>query len=160
MRGNIFSQPFIISNLISLLILIIVLAKPIFGRMLISLIFIAAAIINTVVAITNPDVYKVYESLAALPVYEDFIRGPFSLHITTYVIIIAAGQLMIGLGLAMKGMYESIALVGAIIFLLAIAPLGAGSSFPCTVILALACGILLREEKRKSWFTLFLRLNY
>jgi hypothetical protein len=159
MRGNIFSQPYIISNLISILILIIALVRPVFGRMLLSLIFIAAAIINMVIAISNPEVYKIYESLAALPIYEDFIRGPFSLHITGYILAIATGQLMIGLGLALKGIYESIALTGAIIFLLAIAPLGAGSSFPCTVILALTCVILLREKKRQSWFTL-LKFNY
>jgi hypothetical protein len=35
--------------------------------------------------------------------------------------------------------------IGATIFLLAIVPLGVGSGFPCTVIMAIALFILLRK---------------
>lgn len=151
MRGNIFSQPYIISNLISMLIIVITIIRPVFGRMILSLIFISAAIINTVIVLANPEVYRIYASLAALPAYEDFINGSFSDYTVAYILIIAVGQLLIGLGLAWKGIYETIALTGAIIFLLAIAPLGAGSSFPCTLLLAIAAAILLREKKDTPW---------
>jgi hypothetical protein len=156
MRGNIFSQPYIISNLIGILIIVISIVRPIFGRMILSLIFIAAAIINAVVVLANPEVYKLYASLAALPVYEDFINGSFGDYTVAYVLAIAAGQLIIGIGLAWKGIFEVVALTGAIIFLLAVAPLGAGSSFPCTVLIAIACVIQLREKKDNPWLKLLI----
>lgn len=157
MRGNVFSEPYIISNLVSILIIIISIIKPVFGRMVLSLIFIAAAIINTIIVLSHPEVYRIYASLTALPEYEDFINGSFSDYTVAYIIAIAICQLLIGLGLAWKGVYETIALLGAIIFLLAIAPLGAGSSFPCTVLLAIACMILLREKKDYPWMELLTR---
>jgi hypothetical protein len=84
-----------------------------------------------------------YADLAAIPTYETFIRGNFSRHITTFILTIAVAQLAIGICIAGKGALSKTALAGAIIFLLAIAPLGAGSAFPCTVILAAACTVLL-----------------
>jgi hypothetical protein len=151
MRGNIFSQAYMLSNFIAVLILYICIIKPVFGRMCMSLLFLGGAVVNTVISISHPQIYMTYADVAALPAYIRFINGYFSSHITGFVLLIALGQLLIGLALLWKGPLEKIALVGATIFLLAIAPLGAGASFPCTVILAMACLFLMKEKKISPW---------
>ncbi|PSL34668.1 hypothetical protein [Chitinophaga ginsengisoli] len=151
MRGNIFSQAYLLSNLVAVLIVYISFIKPVFGRMCMSLLFIAAAVVNSVISISHPEIYRTYASLAALPAYEQFINGFFGRHVTSLVLFIAVGQFGIGLALLWKGPVEKIALTCAIIFLVAIAPLGAGSSFPCSLILAIACLLLLREKKIAPW---------
>ena len=47
----------------------------------------------------------------------------------------------------MKGFVFKAGAVGAIIFLVAIAPLGVGSAFPCTVIMAIALYILIKKQQ-------------
>jgi hypothetical protein len=151
MRGNIFSEAYMLSNFVAVMIVYISIIKPVFGRMCMSLLFIGASVVNTVISISHPQIYRTYADIAALPVYEQFINGFFSRHITGFVLSIAVGQLLIGCALLWKGPLEKIALAAAIIFLFAIAPLGAGSSFPCSIILAIACAILMREKKISPW---------
>ena len=146
MRGNIFSEAYLISNAGALLVLFISIIFKRTGRVIMALLFLIAAIDNAWLAIHQPSVYSVYERLAALPVYEVLIHQVFLEHITTYMLILMLFQLAISLGLLWRGKWEKIALSAAIIYLLALAPLGAGSSFPCTVILALACMVLLWEK--------------
>lgn len=161
MRGNVFSTAYLISNAIAVLIFLITVLRPVLGRMCMSIIFIAASIVNAVISISHPEVYRLYGDLAALPAYEHFIEHTFSRHITTIVLLIAIGQLLIGIGLFWKGPFEKTALGGAIVFLLAIAPLGAGSSFPCSVFLAIACIWLLAEKKTAPWLlTLIKKCRY
>jgi hypothetical protein len=46
----------------------------------------------------------------------------------------------------MKGMVFRIGAVGAMVFLISIAPLGVGSAFPCTLVMALGLFFLLRRK--------------
>lgn len=150
MRGNIFSPESLLSNGIALLLLILAIRKPVASRILLFVIFIGASFLNTFMAINHPDRYLIYGELAALPSYEQFILGAFSRHITTYVLMIAVAQFCIGIFLTSKGTLLKTGLVGAIIFLIAIAPLGAGSAFPCTLLLAAACLVLLFKHTSVS----------
>ena len=151
MTGNIFSSPYILSNFVAVLIIYICIMKPVFGRMCMSLLFLGASVVNTVIAISYPWLYLTYADVAALPGYVQFINGFFSRHITTIILFIAAAQFLIGMLLVWKGKMEKLALVGAVIFLLAIAPLGAGSSFPCSLLLTVACILLMKEKKIDPW---------
>jgi Domain of unknown function (DUF4342) len=47
----------------------------------------------------------------------------------------------------LKGWVFRAGSIGAIIFLLAIAPLGVGAAFPCTVIVAISTWLLLRNKQ-------------
>lgn len=151
MRGNIFSTAYMLSNLVAVLIAYVCILKPVIGRMTMSLLFIAASVVNAVISLSHPQIYMTYADVAALPVYVDFINGFFSRHITIFILCIAVVQFLIGGFLIWKGTMEKLALAGAIIFLLAIAPLGAGASFPCTLLLAFACIILMMEKKIEPW---------
>lgn len=128
---------YIISNIAALLFLLVSARWPKAGRMLFSLLFAWAGWINWRTALNNPEYYLYYSDLA-IPLYREIIQGWFSRHISLVVGSIASCQLLIAGGLLLKGRIYRIAVVGAVVFLLAIMPLGVGSGFPCTLILALA----------------------
>jgi len=150
MRGNIFSPEYMFSNTVALLLLVLAIKRPQVARAILSLIFIGAAFYNAAVAIYYPAQYMVYADLTASRHYEAFIRGAFSRHITFYILIIALLQLAAGTLIGWKGIWMKLALAGAFIFLLAIAPLGAGSAFPCSVLLAAASLTLLFDAGHDS----------
>ncbi|HEU4556163.1 MAG TPA: hypothetical protein VFS25_25170 [Chitinophaga sp.] len=150
MRGNIFSPESILSNTIALLLLVLAAKRPQIARAMLSLIFIGAACYNAIVAIYYPERYLVYADLTASPLYETFIRGAFSRHITLYILVIALLQLVTGTLIGWKGIWMKLALAGAFTFLIAIAPLGAGSAFPCSIMLAAACLILIFDAGHDS----------
>jgi hypothetical protein len=140
-----------ISNGISLLLLLLAIRRPVTARISLSLIFIAAALFNGIAAFMHPEWYLSYANIAAIPLYERIITGAFSEHVTAYVLAIAIGQLCIGIFIGYKGPMQKLALIGAIIFLLAIAPLGAGSAFPCSLLLATACLVLLCRKSTATF---------
>jgi hypothetical protein len=97
-----------------------------------------AAEINFRTAVTAPEVYLEYAPLAWSPWYRDFILGPFARHITPIVVSIALIQLAIAICVSLSGRAVRAGLIAAMVFLVAVAPLGVGSGFPATVIMALA----------------------
>ncbi|WP_440135218.1 hypothetical protein [Chitinophaga sancti] len=139
MRANLFSAAYVISNVGAIIILLLSIWYKKVGTILVALLFLAAALINAWQAIYEPDRYNIYELVAALPVYEYFIRDVFLIHIKLYILILMVFQLLVGLSILYNKKWS---IVVAGIYLLALAPLGAGSSFPCSVILAAACMVL------------------
>lgn len=93
-------------------------------------IFVWAATVNTWTAAVEPWVYLAYGGLTPSEWYEAFITGWFSHHIPAVVLSIAAGQLAIAILLTREGRARRLGVLGACIFLAAIAPLGVGSGFP------------------------------
>jgi hypothetical protein len=72
--------------------------------------------------------------------YRAFIQGWFREHTASLLLPIAAAQLVIALLLVRNTVgARRIAVLGAVIFLLAIAPLGVGSAFP----FSLSCGLAM-----------------
>ncbi|WP_295125091.1 hypothetical protein [uncultured Chitinophaga sp.] len=152
MNGNIFSPEYMLSNAIALLLLGIAFLRPFTAKVILSVIFVAAAIVNGITAIYHPQAYLYYADVAALPVYERFILGYFSTHTTLIVFSIAFLQLAAGVFMTRRGLTGTMALAGSATFLLAIAPLGAGSAFPCSVLLAVSCIVLIfaKEQNKLS----------
>lgn len=134
--------PYLISNTIFILVLIAVALRPMAGRIFFALLFLWAASINTVTALKTPQVYLEYANMALIPAYKDFINTFFAEHIQSIVLIIASGQLLIGIGMVLYGSWVRLACIGGMVFSLAIAPLGVGAGFPSTVLLAIALYIL------------------
>jgi hypothetical protein len=121
---------YLIANLIGVGIVALAFWRPAIVRWIWVAIFVWAASINTVTAAREPWVYLVYGDLTPSALYRDFIVGWFSEHIQPFVLSIAAGQLMIAILLSRRGDARWLGIVGASLFLLAIAPLGVGSGFP------------------------------
>lgn len=146
MRGNLFSTVYLISNASAFLILLISIWYKRAGLILISLLFLAAAVINAWQAIYQPDSYNIYELIAALPIYEYLISHFFLIHVKLYILFLMVFQLLVGISILYNKKWS---LPAAAIYLLALAPLGAGSSFPCTLMLAAACIILFVYQLRR-----------
>jgi len=113
------------------------------GRFALVALFAWAAAVNFRTALTDPQVYLEYAPLAWSSWYRDFILGPFARHIPLFVTAIAASQAAIAVCVSLSGRAAGFGLLGAIVFLVAIAPLGVGSGFPATVVMALAAWKLL-----------------
>lgn len=130
--------PYLTSNAIAGAILVLAFKRPRLARILLVTLFAWAAFTNTRIALSSPDVYLEYGDLTVSTWYRNFINGWFGRHIQLVVLSIAAGQLAITVLLARPREWRRIGVAGAVIFLLAIAPLGVGSAFPFSLTLSAA----------------------
>ncbi|NIM96900.1 MAG: hypothetical protein GTO24_02085 [candidate division Zixibacteria bacterium] len=140
--------PWIISNVVSLALLFVCYKWSRIGRYLFSFIFLAACIVNTLEAIGDPHTYVETYGKLAFFFYKDFIHGFFARHTTVIVLAIAAGQLLISVFLFLGKKFFIYGVSGGIIFLLAITPLGLGSAFPATLLMAAALAILFKKHRK------------
>ena len=146
-----FLVPYIISQVVSIIILMAAWKKTKWARVLFALLFFWAAGTNMYLGITNPNTYQEYADLA-IPAYEEFINGWFSHYNYIIIPLIAIGQFFIALGMLLKSWWVRAACIGAIIFLLSIAPLMVGAAFPFSLTVSIAAWlILLNDDKRYIW---------
>ena len=144
LRANLI--PWLVSNGAAILILSAALLKPKIARLLFVLLFAWACGLNYTMAHNNPEAYLEYASLTPFPLYADFINGWFKDHVTLMVSLISVGQGLIALGMLLKGWWVKLAGMGAVIFLLAIAPLGIGSGFPFSLIAVVSIYFILKKD--------------
>ncbi|HWV66614.1 hypothetical protein [Chitinophaga sp.] len=160
MHANIFSITYLVANMVSLIVLIAAISRAAVARVMLSMIFIGAGLFNGVMAIRDPNLFMAYGAMTPLRVYEQFIYGAFRNNITAIVISISICQLAAGIFIAATRTFMITGLTAAIIFLVAIAPLGAGSAFPSTLLLAAAAAILLFKETAFTVFPLWTNLSH
>jgi len=139
----------IASNLVALLLLFLSWKRKNLARVLFAILFLWAAWTNWSTAHKDPNVYLEYGKYA-IGIYKTIIYGEFAKHITGYVSSIAIAQLLIGLGFLARGLIVKLSCIGGILFLLGIAPLGAGSAFPFSIIASFALFILYRYHFSKD----------
>jgi len=136
---NVFLIPYTISNLAALGLLWLCWVKPRVGLTVFGIIFIPAGIFNFYSAIQSPEVYQGFATGVLFDFYARFIRGFFKEHASVLVKLIASGQIFAGILLFQQNRaLRLIGTGGGILFLLSIAPLGTGSAFPATLIMAVA----------------------
>lgn len=141
-----------ISNAAALLILYAAWKQPRLARLILFLVFGWASWINLTTALRRPGVYLEYGDLSLLKIYRQFISGWFSRHVEEVVVFIAVCQALIAILLLLKGWLMRVGAAAAIVFLLAIAPLGVGSAFPFSLLVAAAlCRILRDPAKDYLW---------
>ena len=107
-------------------------------RILFILMFLLAGLTNIFIAFSRPEVYQYYGGMAILDFYRDFIYGYFKEHTIEIVSVIGLGQIAIAALLSTSSVFLKLGSIGGVIFLIAMAPLGFGSAFPATLLLALA----------------------
>ena len=137
--------------------LVLVWKLPQIARWVTGVGFIVASIVNTSTALTNPHAYVEGFGPFAAWGYRQFIYGPFASHTAAFVLAIAAGQFAVGI-LAFSG--SRFGSLGAMVFLIAITPLGIGSGFPAPPIMAYAMWHLYKymtKEQERSLNTLLRR---
>lgn len=146
-----FIFPYVLVQVISLLFLAAAFRNPRIARLMFSLLFLYAFWYNLKTSQTNPSVYLEYANMA-IPLYRDFINGWFSRHIQETVFMIALGQFLIGAGMLLNRYWVLMACWGAIVFLLAIAPLLVGSGFPFSLtVSAAALLVLIKDQRDYIW---------
>lgn len=146
-----FLIPYVISQVASIIVLIVAWKRTKWARVLFALLFLWASGTNMYIGITKPGTYQEYADLA-IPAYEDFINGWFSHYNYIVIPLIAVGQFLIALGMLLKGWWVKVACAGVIIFLLSIAPLMVGAAFPFSITVSIAAWlILLNDDKNYIW---------
>jgi hypothetical protein len=152
---------YIISNVVALLILWSAWKHQRIARLLFFLLFIWASWTNWKTALNNPQFYIEYADLSFLNIYRQFIRGWFSEHVTEMVGFIATCQALIAVSMLLKGWMLKTGAIGAIIFLLGIAPLGVGSAFPFSITASLALYLILKDRTNDYlWISLKAKYQY
>ena len=141
-----------ISNILAVLSIAGALQKPRWTRIGLAAVFLWASYVNSNIALYEPARYLEYNRFTIVPIYKDFINGFFSTHIRQIVIPIAIAQFLIFAGLLRGGIWTKLACIGGILFGLSITPLGIGSAFPATLLMAIAFFILLiKYDHQPIW---------
>lgn len=140
-----FLLPYLISQAASLLFLLAAWKNTRLARWLFAGLFFWASGTNMYLGLTSPDSYLDNARLA-LPFYRDFINGWFSRNNHIMIPLIAVGQLLIAVGMLLNGSWIRLACIGAIIFLMAIAPLMVGSAFPFSITVSVAAWLILKND--------------
>ena len=135
-----------ISNAAAFLILWTAWKHPRLARLLLFLLFSWASWKNWTTALHDPQFYLEYADLSFLELYKQFIHGWFSSHIREAVGFVATCQALIAASMLLKGWILKLGVIGAIIFLLAIAPLGVGSAFPFSITTSIALYLIYRSR--------------
>lgn len=138
--------PWILTNSLAVLFIVAAIRKPKLARLLFVLLFGWACWINYTTAHKTPDDYLNYATLTPFTLYYNFIMGWFKTHISAMVTFISFGQGLIAIGMLLKGWFVKIACFGAILFFIAITPLGIGSGFPATILTSVAIYFILRND--------------
>jgi len=146
-----FLVPYIISNLFALALIFICYKWPKAGKTAWGALFMIAGAFNIYTALSNPQIYvEAFGPSAVLSFYRNFIDGLFSRYTAVFVMLIGLGQMLSGFLLLMPTRWFRFGVTGGIIFLIAIAPLGTGSAFPSTLLMALSLVLLWRKRKPKE----------
>ncbi|NIJ52557.1 hypothetical protein [Dyadobacter arcticus] len=140
-----FWSAYIASNLVAITLIWSSSKYPRYTKAAFFAIFIAAASVNTYIALDSPWAYQDYAD-TAVPLYKQFILGAFEAIITPMVLIIAFAQMMIAVSMLLKGKPLIAGCWAGMIFGISIAPLGFYAAFPSTILMAVALFRLQRNE--------------
>ncbi len=131
----------------SLLLLALAWRCPRAGRLAFAALFVGASVFNAVTAIKNPTAYVDGFAPHAFPPMREFLERVVALVPDAFVLTIAAGQLLAGVGLAIgRGTPFHAGVIGAACFLTAISWLGIGAAFPLNLVMAAGVLLLLRRS--------------
>jgi hypothetical protein len=147
--------PYVITHIVAISLVIICYKWPKIGKMVWGIIFILSGLFNIYTVISNPQAYVEFGK-HAVGLYQKFIYGLFSSCTTLIVSLIALGQIGVGFFLFMKRTLFLLGIMGGIIFLVAISPLGMGSAFPSTLLMSISLVLLyLRYKKTRTIYSRF-----
>jgi uncharacterized membrane protein YphA (DoxX/SURF4 family) len=140
-----FLIPYIGSQVVSLVVLYAAWKNTRLARLLFAVMFLYAGSYNMYIGFAKPDEYLGFAELA-VPLYRDFINGWFSYNNYVLIPMIATGQLAVAVGMVLNEAWVKLACLGAIVFLLSIAPLMVGSAFPFSITVSVAAYLIMRND--------------
>jgi hypothetical protein len=138
-------QQLIIWAVFCLAILVLCLLRPNAGRIFVGLFFLVMAIgVNVVMVFVDPNSYIGLGADSFIPLYRWVFINLIALAPPLFVLPVAAFEITIALMMLSKGRYVKWGLIGGIVFLIGITPLGVWTL--ANPILAVAMTLLLRKE--------------
>src|SRR5918995_7319723 len=137
--------------LFSLLVLLLCLVRPGAGRILVGIFFLVMAIgVNVVLVLVAPDLFVALGTNdAIIPLYRWFFENVVALAPPLFGLLAAAYEITIALLMLSKGRYVKWGLIGGIVFLIGITPLGIWTLG--NPIMALALAYLLTKEYDRTF---------
>ena len=143
-------EQLITSAVFSSLVLVLCLLRPSAGRIFLGTFFLVMAIgVNVVLAFVAPDQFVALGTEEPLvPLYLWFFENVVALAPPFFGLLAAAYEVTIALMMLSKGRYAKWGLIGGIVFLIGITPLGVWTL--ANPIMALAMALLLRKEYDRS----------
>jgi hypothetical protein len=134
-----------------LLVLLLCLVRPYAGRIFVGIFFLIMAVgVNVVLVLVAPDQFVALGTEDALiPLYRWFFENVVALAPPLFGLLVAAYEITIALMMLSKGQGVKWGLIGGIIFLIAITPLGIWTLG--NPIMALALAYLLTKEYDRSF---------
>ena len=132
------------------LVFILCLLRPNAGRIFLGIFFLVMAIgVNVVLVIIAPDQFVALGTEESLvPLYHWFFENVVALAPPVFGLLAAAYEITIALMMLSKGRYAKWGLIGGMVFLIGITPLGVWTL--ANPILAVAMALLLRREYDRS----------
>jgi hypothetical protein len=132
-------------------VLVLCLLKPNAGRIFVGIFFLVMAFaVNILLVLVAPDQFVALGTDDTLvPLYRWFFENGVALSPPFFGLLVAAYEVTIALMMLRKGKYAKWGLVGGIVFLIGITPLGVWTL--ANPIMALALGLLLRREYDRSF---------
>lgn len=133
-----------------LFVLVLCLIRPAAGRVFVGVFFLVMAVgVNVVISLLSPDLFVGLGANAPLLTpYQWFFENVVASAPLLFGLLAAAYEVTIGSMMLYKGRYVKWGLVGGIVFLLGITPLGVWTLV--NPVLALALAVLLRREYGRS----------
>jgi hypothetical protein len=133
--------------------------RPKVARFMLSILFLGGAPWNLFASLAMPQFYVETYGPVATPPYAAFIYGPFAANPALFVVPIAFGELAIGVLTAARGTWVGLGMVGVMVFMVGLAPLGVGGAFPFSVFAIAAAYVLFRtrfdtslpEDVARAW---------
>lgn len=143
-------QQLITFAVFSLLVLILCLVRPGAGRIFLGVFFLVMALgVNVVLVLISPDLFVgLGTNDALILLYRWFFQNVVALAPPLFGLLAAAYEVTIALLILSKGRYVKWGLIGGIVFLIAITPLGVWTL--ANPILAMATAYLLTKEYERS----------
>lgn len=135
-------------NILALIALVVCLEKPLLARLVYSLFFGMASVLQAYVAFFQPDAYLELAKYTLLPIYKSFMLGWFAQHTQVFILGVATLQLWVALSIWGKGWVFRCGVVAGILLLALLLPMGLGAAFPAP--LNLAIGLRLLMSRRSS----------
>ena len=143
-------QQLITFALFSLLVLLLCLVRPGAGRIFMGIFFLVMAIgVNVVLVLVAPNLFVALGThVAIIPLYRWFFENVVALAPPLFGLLAAAYEITIALMMLSKDKYVKWGLIGGIVFLIGITPLGVWTL--ANPILALTLAYLLTREYERS----------
>ena len=117
--------PIVVSTMFVLAVVILCIVKSNAGRIFLGFFFLVMAIgVNGSFTFTNPQAYVEYATGALIPLYRDVALSVVELNPMLFGLALMIFEIAMGLLLLHKGKSVKIGLVGTMLFLIGLAPLG------------------------------------